>query len=44
MEFCQKCNGMILVDKDKAICMNCGYKQKKKPKKAKKTPARKKRK
>src|SRR3989344_689103 len=32
MEFCQKCNGMILVDKDKAICMNCGYKQKKKPK------------
>jgi len=32
MEFCQKCGSMILVDKNKAACMNCGYKSKKKPK------------
>lgn len=32
MEFCQKCGGMISIDKDKAVCINCGHKQKKKPK------------
>ncbi len=32
MEFCQKCGSMILIDKNKAICANCGHKLKKKPK------------
>lgn len=32
MEFCQKCGSMILVTKNKAVCANCGYKLKKKPK------------
>lgn len=32
MEFCQKCGSMIAVEKDKAACINCGYKPKKKPK------------
>lgn len=32
MEFCQKCGSMILIEKDKASCVNCGYKPKKKPK------------
>jgi len=32
MEFCQKCGSMILIEKNKAICANCGYKLKKKPK------------
>ncbi len=32
MEFCAKCGSMILVDKDKAECANCGYRPKKKPK------------
>lgn len=32
MEFCQRCGSMILVMKDKAVCVNCGYKPKKKPK------------
>ena len=32
MEFCQKCGSMIAVEKDKAVCINCGYKPKKKPK------------
>ncbi len=32
MEFCSKCGSMIIVEKNKAICMNCGFKQKKKPK------------
>jgi transcription factor S len=32
MEFCQKCGSMILVNKNKAVCANCGFKPKKKPK------------
>ena len=32
MEFCPKCGSMILVDKDKISCVNCGYRPKKKPK------------
>lgn len=32
MEFCQKCGSMILIEKDKANCVNCGFKPKKKPK------------
>ena len=32
MEFCQKCGSMITVEKDKASCINCGYRPKKKPK------------
>ena|SRR3989344_5043006 len=31
MEFCQRCGGMILVKNDKAVCVSCGHKQKKKP-------------
>ena len=31
MEFCEKCGGMILVEKDKATCVRCGHKLKKKP-------------
>ena len=32
MEFCQKCGSIIIVEKDKAICANCGFRLKKKPK------------
>jgi len=32
MEFCQKCGGMLLVENNTTACMNCGSKQKKKPK------------
>ena len=32
MEFCQKCGSMIIVEKNNAICMNCGHRYKKKPK------------
>jgi transcription factor S len=32
MEFCQKCGSMIIVQDNKAICANCGYRVKKKPK------------
>ena len=32
MEFCPKCGSMILVDKNKAACVNCAYRPKKKPK------------
>ena len=31
MEFCERCGGMILVKNDKATCVSCGHKQKKKP-------------
>jgi DNA-directed RNA polymerase subunit M len=32
MEFCEKCGGMIIVDKNSARCAACGNKPKKKPK------------
>jgi len=32
MEFCQKCGGVILVQNNKAICLGCGSKAKKRPK------------
>ena len=32
MEFCEKCGGVILVQDNKAACMSCGHKLKKKPK------------
>lgn len=32
MEFCQKCGSMILVQNNKAACVNCNYRPKKKPK------------
>ena len=32
MEFCEKCNGLIIVQGDKAQCANCGYKPKKRVK------------
>ncbi len=32
MEFCQKCGSVILVNNNAAACINCGSKQKKKPK------------
>ena len=32
MEFCHKCKSLIIVQEGKAICANCGYKPKKKPK------------
>jgi len=32
MEFCEKCKGVILVQDNKAVCMSCGHKLKKKPK------------
>jgi len=32
MEFCSKCGSMISVEDNKAVCVSCGYKQKKKPK------------
>ena len=32
MEFCQKCGGMIVVKDDKADCVGCGHRLKKKPK------------
>ena len=30
MEFCEKCGGMILVTNDKAACVSCGHKPKRK--------------
>ncbi len=32
MEFCEKCKGLILVQDDKAVCTNCGYKPRKRVK------------
>lgn len=32
MEFCHKCGGMIVFEKDKAFCAACGTKIQKKPK------------
>ena len=32
MEFCEKCGGIIKVEDNKAACVGCGYKLKKKPK------------
>jgi len=32
MEFCEKCGGIIKVEANKAACVGCGHKLKKKPK------------
>jgi transcription factor S len=32
MEFCEKCGSIIVVERDKVVCANCGHKLKRKPK------------